>query len=379
MGNTRLSASPRARLGIGPTSRHAVCAVARAAYRHRVRLMLVASRGQIDAKALGGGYVENWSTEAYADFVRSIDPDRRILLCRDHGGPWQRQSDVDEGLGEKEAMASSLESFRCDIRAGMDLLHVDASKDGSAPADFETALGRLVALCSECEESARRDGRNVAFEVGLERQGATIDDPRDFASKLLRILDEFEGLSLPRPAFVVGQTGTKVVGTTNRGRFRGHGRQVDTVRTIVKLCRERGTALKAHNADYLQPEQLDGLVSAGVDAINIAPEVGVAETRAILGWLREKDLRPEEDLFLELAFNSRAWVKWFPDGEGTDIERATAAGHYVFATEEFRELKSRLEQVDSGASGVNAAIAATLDAHLDRYVARLGLQGGHHG
>ncbi|WP_145926741.1 tagatose-6-phosphate kinase [Amycolatopsis orientalis] len=344
-----------------------------------MRLMLVASRGQIDAEALGGGYVENWTTEAYTDFVRSIDPDRRILLCRDHGGPWQRQSDVDEGLDEKEAMASSLESFRCDIRAGMDLLHVDASKEGSAPADFDTALSRLVALCGECDESARRDGRDVAFEVGLERQDATIDDPRDFADKLLRIMDELERLSLPRPAFVVGQTGTKVVGTTNQGAFRGCGRQVDAVRAIVELCRERGTALKAHNADYLHPEQLDGLVSAGVDAINIAPEVGVAETRAILGWLKEKELRAEEDFFLDLAFNSKAWVKWFPDGEGTDIERATAAGHYVFATEEFRELKSRLEQVDPGAGGVDAAISATLDAHLDRYVARLGLRGGHRG
>jgi hypothetical protein len=362
------------RLGVGPISRHMVEAVVRAAYRHNVRLMLVASRGQIDAEALGGGYVENWSTEAFADFVRSMDEDRRVMLCRDHGGPWQRQSEVDENYSEDEAMVSSLASFLCDIHAGMTLLHVDTSKDRNTPADFNTALKRLITLYGECHDSARSAGCSIGFEVGLESQDSTIDDPGEFAEKLSYILRELARESLPLPTFVVAQTGTKVVGATNRGEFLGRDNHVGAVRAMAEMCWKHGAALKAHNADYLNPVQFNGLVSAGVDAVNIAPEFGVTETRAILGWLRENNLRTEEDRFLELALGSRAWVKWFPDGDGTDFERAVVAGHYIFSTEEFRDLKGRLDRTTRHIDGVDTAIATTLDSHLDRYIAWLGLR-----
>ena len=51
-------------------------------------LMLIASRRQIDAEDFGGGYVNNWTTETFSNYVKKRS-NGKIILCRDHGGPFQ--------------------------------------------------------------------------------------------------------------------------------------------------------------------------------------------------------------------------------------------------------------------------------------------------
>ena len=49
--------------------------------------MLIASRRQIETKNLNHGYVNNWSTEKFSSYVQKKN--NNIILCRDHGGPYQ--------------------------------------------------------------------------------------------------------------------------------------------------------------------------------------------------------------------------------------------------------------------------------------------------
>ena len=45
--------------------------------------------------------------------------------------------------------------------------------------------------------------------------------------------------------------------------------------------------------------------------------------------------------FLKLALESNKWQKWMlPDSQATDRDRAIIAGHYVFASPEFKQIKS---------------------------------------
>jgi len=76
-------------IGIGPMSKPCVDAVIDLANEHRLPLMLIASRRQIECEAQGGGYVNGWTTETFARYVRGRDQGDYVLLCRDHGGPWQ--------------------------------------------------------------------------------------------------------------------------------------------------------------------------------------------------------------------------------------------------------------------------------------------------
>jgi hypothetical protein len=351
-------------------SRNTVDALIRMAYRHRRTLMIVASRGQVECADQGGGYVERWSTEKFATYVRRRDPAKLLKICRDHGGPWQHPAETAAGLDEARAMASSLASLRVDIEAGMHLLHLDTSREGEREADFESALRRLLTLYGECQELARASGRRVAFEVGLERQGRDADDPREFRGKLHCIVDGLTRAGLPMPTFVVAQTGTRVVACENRGALVDEPAVVGVaINKLAETCWERGLALKAHNADYLSQPVLRALIANGADAINVAPEFGVIETRAFLDLLDRLGLTQERDDYLRVAYESGAWRKWF-DEDASELECAVVAGHYVFATGEFREIKERANRLcrQQGAT-VDDVLGAALDRALERYAA----------
>src|SRR5207248_1640171 len=131
-------------IGVGVVSRQVVDAAVEVAAETDREVMLVASRRQVDDARLGGGYVEGWTTACFARYVRSHDPDRRVKLCRDHGGPWQHANEL--RLSEQAALESALRSLRADVDAGFDLLHIDTSCE---PADVADRLHALVAVCDE--------------------------------------------------------------------------------------------------------------------------------------------------------------------------------------------------------------------------------------
>jgi len=333
--------------------------------------MLIASRAQVEAPAVGGGYVEGWSTEDLACYVRERDPDGMVILCRDHGGPWQHAWEADAGMGEAEAMASSLESFRRDIAGGMQLLHIDVSRDSFGPADPGSALRRLVLLYGECHEYARALGRRVDFEIGFEEQSADLGDHDAFRQLAADAFGRLREASLPLPTFVVAQTGTKVVETGNRGVLLDDPvRAGGVIRHLASTCQELGSSLKAHNVDYLPDDVVRVLLSSGVNAVNVAPEFGVAETRAFLHLLSGLNLRAERDAFLELAYASGAWRKWLsPESASDDLDRCVMAGHYVFATGEFKEIKAAADRacMRQGAN-VDGHLRHAIEAAIERYI-----------
>jgi len=330
-------------LGIGPMSRNTVDAALDQAYAHNSRLMLIASRRQIEAEPFGGGYVQGWTTETFAEYVRERDPDHLVLLCRDHGGPWQHPSERDAGYDEAAAIDSSVASFERDIAAGFDLLHIDTCLEAAAEAEVSDAIARLLTIYGACWELAQRAGRAIAFEVGFERQGADTDAPEEFRCQVATVMQRLRRSALPSPTFIVAQTGTKVVATRNMGGVLSCPRAVlHAVKELARTCELAGAGLKAHNSDYLPTDALRSLMSNGVAAINVAPELGVLESRVFLDILAQARQDRLRDDFLALAFGSRAWEKWLDAGEdASDFDKAVLAGHYVFATEEFSEIKRR--------------------------------------
>ena len=49
----------------------------------KVPLMMIASRRQIDSEEFGGGYVNNWSTKSFADYVKKRTKKNFIILSRE--------------------------------------------------------------------------------------------------------------------------------------------------------------------------------------------------------------------------------------------------------------------------------------------------------
>jgi len=361
-------------LGVGVVSQTTVDVAIELANRFGVDLMLVASRSQVDMDAAGGGYVCGWNAARLADYVRANDQGGRILLCRDHGGPWQNARELAAKLSLSDAMASAEQSYLEDIEAGFEVLHLDPSLSPHGPPDPSQALDRLKALYRFCGDAARRRATPIAFEIGTEEQDSTAHSITELLATVDDVLQFCDREQLPRPTFVVAQTGVKVMETRNVGKLDGFANtglaSSHAIGDLVSSLEGLGVLLKQHNSDYLPQALLAAHPAHGVHAANVAPEFGVTETRALIQILQDAGLRTYRDQFLELALLSRKWVKWMlPGGGATDRDRAEIAGHYIFSEPAFLELKAAMSR-DLKARGIDlqAYLHAQVRSVMGRYL-----------
>jgi tagatose-1,6-bisphosphate aldolase non-catalytic subunit AgaZ/GatZ len=306
-------------------------------------LMIIASRRQIDHAPDGGGYVEGWDTDRFAKAVRTQDQEGLLLLCRDHGGPWQQPNRV-AARPERE-MEYAKESLQRDVDAHFDLLHIDTSKSATGSASFEDAVSRLISLYSQINRYADYCDQDTQFEIGFEVQSNEPNIPSSFERQLTSVLSRIAKEGLKKPMFVVAQTGTKVVEDKNTGAVtrRDADEALDRVSELARVCRAHGVRLKAHNADYLTSAQVRALMDAGVGAINIAPQLGTLESTMILDSLDELGSADLAQVFVEAALRDGRWKSWVVPGKAYE-ERTLAklGGHYIFATREVRDMRQEL-------------------------------------
>lgn len=337
-------------LGVGPMSVNCVDATIELANEFEVPLLLVASRRQIDSGEFGGGYVNHWTTEEFARYVIDRDKKGKILLARDHGGPWQNDREKEDGLSLRRAMASAKSSFSVDIESGFQVLHIDPSVDIHGIPSVDEVLDRLFELYEFCWAKAQRLGQEVIFEIGTEQQSGstnTQDALGYILSSMRRFCDRYH---LPFPTFVVVQAGTKVMESRNIGSFDAPVRVAEElppeiqVPKMIQICDRYKIFMKVHNSDYLSDEALQWYPRLGIHSANVAPEFGVAETCALIEVLETKGMGDLAERFLQMSYESRKWRKWMlPDSRATDRECAIIAGHYLFSSDECRELRAEAQ------------------------------------
>lgn len=333
-------------LGVGPMSVNCINASIELANEHKVPLMLIASRRQIDSGEFGGGYVNNMTTEQFANYVIDRDKKGNILLARDHGGPWQSEKEKGLGLSFRRAMASAKTSFTADIEAGFQILHIDPSVDIHGALSVDEVIERIYELYEYCWGEAQKRNQDIIFEVGTEEQNGSTNTQEELEYILKNLQNFCKRNRLPLPSFIVVQTGTRVMETRNVGSFDSPVRVAHElpaeiqVPQVIEICSRYGIFIKEHNTDYLSDEALQWHPRLGIHAANVAPEFGVAETRALINVLEENGMGTLAEQFLQLALDSGKWKKWMlPDTKATDRERAIIAGHYIFAKEECGEIK----------------------------------------
>jgi hypothetical protein len=313
-----------------------------------VPIMLIASRRQIECAELGGGYVENWTTEEFCKYIRDHDKNKKIIIARDHGGPWQHPKEISDTLSLEEAMASAKKSFLVDIESGMDMIHIDPSIDIFESPSIEKVLERVFELYEFCHEASTRLNTPLIYEIGTEEQSSDLHQIKNLEFILDEITKFSKSKNIPMPTFIVSQTGTKVMETQNIGSFEKNvligEREEQSIQLsqLIDTCKQYGVWLKEHNADYLSDCNLELHPQIGIHSINVAPEFGVVETKRFLELLLENSMHDLHDQFIELSFNSKKWDKWmFQDSAATKIEKAIISGHYVFATSEFKSIKKQ--------------------------------------
>jgi tagatose-1,6-bisphosphate aldolase non-catalytic subunit AgaZ/GatZ len=335
-------------LGVGPMSKNCVDATIELADEYKAPLMLIASRRQIDSEQFGGGYVGNWTTKQFADYVNEKDVNKNIILARDHGGPWQNELEKNQNMSLKDAMQSAKDSYRADIDAGFHMLHIDPSVDIHYQPNIDQVLERVYELYDFCWSYAQQKNQDIIFEIGTEEQSGSNNSQEELEYTLENMRKFCKNNKIPFPSFVVIQAGTRVMETKNIGSFDSPIRVANELPSeiqipqMVNICHKYGIFMKEHNTDYLSTDSLQWQPRLGIHAANIAPEFGVAETKAFVDILKEGGHTDLLDEFLKISYNSMKWKKWMlKDTDANDTDRAIIAGHYIFSSNEFIELKAK--------------------------------------
>lgn len=356
-------------LGIGPMSKNCVQATLELSKDDDYPVMFIASRNQVDADELGGGYVNGWNQFTFAKAVEEvaaeINYDNLYYLCRDHGGPWQRDKERNDHLPTEKAMELGKKSYVADIEAGFDLLMIDPTKDPfevGKVIPLDTVLERTVDLIEFCEQERKaRNLPEIGYEVGTEETNGGLTSTETYETFILKLKEELEKRGLPMPTFIVGQTGTLTRKTEQVGTF-----NFKNAYDLAQMAKKYGFGLKEHNGDYLDDVTLLEHIPSAITATNVAPQYGTEETRAYLNLAAVeaklveyglvKDASNTRDVLLEHAIKSECWRKWMV-GEQKELtvdqimeqndaelqaEILDIAGHYTFNDD---EVKAEIEKM----------------------------------
>lgn len=294
------------KLGVGPMSAEIIEAIV--SYKHKDKLMVVASRNQVDYT---GGYV----CTPY-ELALKIKP-AGIFLCRDHCGPYFKDSDRDLSLDK--ALAECKKTIEHDLKAGFDLIHIDISK-----IDDPKFL-----IAKELIDYAKSINPNVLFEFGSEENTGV-----GIADSIARLIPQLEFVSqFPEIKYFVSQTGSL---TKNRqaGVF-----EIGPNTVLAQTIHSYGLLFKEHNADYLTKEGVALRTLVGVDAMNIAPQLGYLQTCLLEELCAGTS---EWDAFSEIVYRGNMWRRWATPGEEDRTIAVRAGGHYHFGTPQYKALRTSI-------------------------------------
>ncbi|MFC1775258.1 class II D-tagatose-bisphosphate aldolase non-catalytic subunit [Patescibacteria group bacterium] len=326
------------KLGVGPMSQEITEAIFKYSHFHRNELMIIASKNQID---YDGGYVNGWTTKEFMDFVkdqRATYPNSDVKICRDHCGP---------GFNGNYDLEDSYKTVEDDIKNGFDLIHIDFCHfKGTKDERFEESK-KIIEHCLKLNP-------NILLEVGTDENTGT-----NYNIQNLKEIEEevnfFKGFC--NPEFYVVQTGSLVKEINQAGSF-----NKQFTESISKILKEKGLKLKEHNADYLSREGIV-LRNGIVDAINIAPQLGVVQTQFILNKCLVYGVNFED--FLQEVYSGKKWGKWLSSNSPQNKTLCSIiAGHYHFSSESYKKIIKQLEEYED----IHESIIDTIMDVINHYV-----------
>ena len=362
-------------LGVGPMSKNCIDASIEISNEHDVPLMLIASRRQIDSNESGGGYVNNWTTEKFSEYVKTHDKNKNIILCRDHGGPWQNDYEKNDKLDLSEAMESAKKSFLTDIKSDFQIIHIDPTIDIHSKISTEQIFERVFNLYEYCDTVSKKLNKKIVFEISLGKEDGGFDSYEEIKHVVSKMESFCSKMNFPLPYFLVVRTGNHVMELQNVGSFESIflDKKQTTYKTnllkIIELCNKHQIRIKEHNTDYLSDKALQIHPEIGIHAANVAPEFAVVETRAFLSLLKKNQLEAELEKFIEISYSSKKWEKWMLDNSQLGKqEKAIISGHYIFGKNEFIELKNDVENKISLDVSLDSYLKTEIKKSLIRYL-----------
>jgi len=282
----------------GPVTKNVIEAVIEYSNETKETVGFIMSRRQID---YDGGYV-GFNTNEFVKYIKSKTDN--VIICRDHGG-----------IGQGTQIDNGSLSFYNDGISEVDIIHIDPWKYYN---DFECGVRETLDMINFIINI----NPNVEFEVGTEESIKYMTPV--LLDNFLSILKSELGNHFLKIKYAVIQSGTRLIGTKNTGEF-----SLGRLKKFIDVCNKYAVLSKEHNGDYLTKDEKNLRFNTGLNAINIAPELGVFETDLIL---KEISTKNQFDEIYDICFNSFKWKKWVNndfDFNKDKEELIRICGHYV--------------------------------------------------
>jgi len=278
---------------------------------HPKLFSFIPSRRQID---YCGGYVNNWNTKRFAQYVN-----KQVLIQRDHGGPLQGR-DEDSGL---ESLVEDSKYF--------DLIHVDPWKKVT---DLKLGIQATVDHITRLHNL----NENIYFEVGTEEaiRRFSLEEFYILLNSLKNQLSESAFCKI-KYAVIQSGVGLDLIRQKNIGEM-----CMSRLTDMISICESFDIMSKEHNGDYLPLDSIKFRFDHGLSGINIAPEFGQVETKCYLEHMSDSQI----DKFYNICHNSNKWKKWVDkdfDSVKNKLDIIMISGHYVLSDPNFLTIKPSID------------------------------------
>ncbi|KUO92378.1 MAG: hypothetical protein AT713_02100 [Caldivirga sp. JCHS_4] len=274
-------------LGVSPITDYVIDGSLMVADDLKAPMAFIASLNQVDYDGGYTGYTPQSFVSVIKDKVKRMSIDSLIIISLDHCGPWLKDKHVELNLSLNEAMDECRKSLEQAIKAGYDLIHIDATIDAEAshPPEPETVAERTINLIEYAEDLRKSEGLGpLGYEVGSDRWGYR--DAEHVVKLVSLILSGLKRRNLSIDVtFAVGDVGTSVKP--------GNRLNVNRAIELVNALSKHGILLKVHSADYIENPQ--DFPSIGVGGANVGPMFADLIYRRIKELaLIESSLKPRE-------------------------------------------------------------------------------------
>jgi hypothetical protein len=303
---------------IGPMTKNIVDAVIEFANERKQYIGLIPSRRQVE---WNGGYVNNWTTNDFANYVKSQS--KYVILVRDHAGPNQGQT-PDPGYVSLAVDSQLLE-----------VIHIDPWKKYS---EYKDGLNESIQMINYCYQH----NPNLEYEIATE-QAIRKFEPYELDNLVSDLKATLEPTVFDQIKYLVIQSGTSLKGNTQTGDY-----DSDRLLAMVAVAKKHNLISKEHNGDYILASIVKEKFALGLDCINIAPEFGLIETQTYLDQMGEDG--GDFLKFWQICYDSKKWEKWVDssfDPITNKLELIKICGHYVLSSTEFVAIKSNYPYIDS--------------------------------
>jgi hypothetical protein len=100
---------------------------------------------------------------------------------------------------------------------------------------------------------------------------------------------------------------------------------------------------------------------AGVHAMNIAPQLGVVQTKLLKEMALARGGEEQWAAFSKVVLASNRWKKWTDSEE--DEQKVIVAGHYCFNSPEYQAILEQISQHGDWTNEVNQAMYQIFDLY----------------